>query len=148
MPKKPINPAEKKRRGTFRPDRLPPKKVTDIVEPLKEVPEPSAWLGAEAVKIFQVVSAELISRRQLDRAGLPLLELYCHSISSAVTLEKRVSVPGMKIEDIKRLQAISRGYTEQARKLAVEFGITPLSAGKVTVKSDNEEKPPNPFDII
>lgn len=147
---RPISKTEKQLRGTARSDREPQPKLSDIVKPLDHMPPPESWLSDSAKEIYHQAASELLERGQLQAVGLPLLAVYCHSVSKAKEIEVDLYKAGNNytITDYKRLQQIARAYLEQARKLAIEFGLTPYSQGKITIIPPKEEKEPNELDLI
>jgi len=53
-------------------------------------------------------------------------------------LYKPGSTGPLPINEYKKLQQVARANLEQARKLAVEFGFTPYSMGKIIVNPKEE----------
>jgi P27 family predicted phage terminase small subunit len=148
MPARTVPTKIKAAKGTLRKDR------TNFNEPnyliVREIPDPPEYLDEVGRKVYYSTAEELLRLGLLTNISLPLFVIYCVEISRYYEALKQLSTSPLIIKgtnggDPKPNPWIKIANTAllNATKLAGEFGITPATSGKVSVKkteSLNEDK--------
>lgn len=132
-----IIPDEIKRlKGTAQPCRMRPNspKIRDLVQ----LPEPHKSLKGEAKEIYLDTGQKLLQIGILNSVNLGTFVVYCFYLGLSLKYQSMLH----EAEDIDSAGKIQRLYSDavkNVRMMAVEFGITPSSAGKVTVPKKDEK---------
>jgi P27 family predicted phage terminase small subunit len=109
------------------------------------VPEPPAWLDAEAKAEWDRVTADLAGMGLLSRADRPALTALCVAWSRWVEAEAQVKKFGTVVKSPEKGFPMKSPYLsiadqalETMRKLMVEFGLTPSSRSRIKIPDGGE----------
>lgn len=116
------------------------------------VPAAPAWLSADAKREWRRVLPILVQRRILTTADLGSLENYCVAIGTVREMDRRLQVDGHVIDTDKGLKrhpgvGIRSDAMIQARLLAAELGLTPVSRSRPAIREDGDDDDLNPLDV-
>lgn len=108
------------------------------------VPKPPAWLSKDAKAEWKRVAAILVERNVLTDADLGTLESYCTATGLIRECQREINSKGLTIIGPKgpmRNPAINaqNAAITQARLLANELGLTPVSRSRPAIRDDNDE---------
>lgn len=128
----------KKLKGTAQPCRLRPDalKVKDLVN----LPTAHKSLKGEAKDIYEDVGHKLLSIGILNSVNIGNFVVYCYlmgRVSKLATLLNDVN----DVDDMAKVQKMHSDTVKNARMLAVEFGLTPSSSGKVHMPKQETKSP-------
>jgi phage terminase small subunit len=117
--------------GTARPDRLNPN------EPEFDLASgsPPSWLPKKAKEVWQERAVVLLERKVLTEADVELFAKYC-----IIAAKTRLMAKATKTDKVRQFLQLA----QQERLLAIEFGLTPASRGRVS--GDNSKPPKNPWE--
>ena len=122
-------------RGTKPHMREDPEAITDLDAP--------PWLSEDARREWDRVMPILSERRILTVADLGSLENYCIAIGTVRETERHLQQHGHVIDVeglFKRNPSVGIQSTsiQQARLLAAELGLTPVSRSRPTIREDDD----------
>ncbi|HEY8566594.1 MAG TPA: phage terminase small subunit P27 family [Beijerinckiaceae bacterium] len=102
---------------------------------LPTVPRPPSWLAKEAKAEWRRVMPLLVERRILTDADMGCVEAYCTAIARVREAEKLIAVEGLTMGSRKHpAVALQNDAMTQARQLAAELGLTPVSRSRPAVR--------------
>lgn len=118
-----------------------PHLVVDNSAVSKAPPAPS-WLSADAKREWKRVVPVLVERRILTTADLGSLENYCMAIGTIREMERQLQSDGYVIDTEKGAKrhpgvGIRDSAVIQARLLAAELGLTPVSRSRPAVRGES-----------
>lgn len=111
---------------------------------IDRVMAPPKWLSAYAKEEWKRAMPSLVERRILTRADLGGLENYCVARGRVREVEEMLQKTGFdpvlcRVQD-KAMQTV--------RQIGAEFGLTPVSRSRPTMRDDtNENDDDNPLNI-
>lgn len=114
--------------------------------PVNKLPAPPKWLSKDAKAEWKRVGPILIEeRRTLTLADLASFTNYCCAVGEVAEASRIIASEGMTYSGQsgpKKHPAISirTNAMTQARLLAAELGLTPVSRSRPSVREDNEDK--------
>lgn len=119
---------------------------------VKRVPSPPSWLSADAKKEWRRTMPILVERRILTTADLGSFENYCMAIGTVRSMDRQLQHDGHVIETEKGLKrhpavGIRDSAIIQARLLANELGLTPVSRSRPSIREEGDDDDLNPLDI-
>lgn len=125
--------------------------LTVVELPLDETAAPS-WLSADAKAEWRRVVPVLNERRILTDADRGSLENYCMAIGTARAMERTLQAEGHVymaggIPKKHPAVAIQSDAMTQARQLAAELGLTPVSRSRPSVREDKRDDEPDLFNF-
>lgn len=102
------------------------------------------WLDAAARAEWDRVMPELVQRKILTPADLGTLENYCLAIGQVRACQKLISERGLVLSNAKGTRKhpavqIQAGAMTQARQLAAELGLTPVSRSRPSIRDDGDD---------
>jgi P27 family predicted phage terminase small subunit len=108
---------------------------------LFEVPRPPAWLAKDAKAEWRRVAPILTERKTLTEADLGCLEAYCIAIGLMRTAQREIDAHGSLTMGSRKhpAVAIQSDAMTQARQLAAELGLTPVSRSRPAIRDDDAE---------
>lgn len=106
-----------------------------------EAPE---WLDAYARAEWDRVMPELIQRKILTPADIGTLENYCLAIGQVRECHRMIAQRGLVISNAKGTRKhpavqIQAAAMTQARQLAAELGLTPVSRARPSIRDDGDD---------
>lgn len=110
---------------------------------ISEVPEPPEWIGESAAAEWRRVVPDLVARGRISESDLASLENFCIAIGQIRDMQKLIAAEGAVINDPKRgprkhpAVAIRAEAMTQARLLANELGLTPVSRQRPGIRNGN-----------
>lgn len=119
--------------------------VVDNRGDMKEAPEPPEWIGEYAAAEWRRVAPDLVARGRLNEADLGTLESYCIAIGQVKEMQRQIAIEGAVINDPKRgprkhpAVSIRADAMTQARLLANELGLTPVSRQRPGMRNGNSD---------
>lgn len=135
---------------------LQPCRASDAIDfgKLEKVPPAPSHLNKPGRLIYRKVAARFIALNLLSDINLEIIQAYANEMGKYIEAEQILQESGRleiskdaegNILKITRLplDKMASEYFDNAKKLAVELGITPASAGKIKLP---EVKSSNPFD--
>ena len=126
-PKLPTN--IKQLKGTLQKCRQPKNEP----HPDPKIPTPPKFMSDEAKKEWNRISVELYKMGLLSEMDRASLALYCQSWGRILQYEQKVREEIDQDEIYKLLRVLAREY-DSARKFLTEFGMSPASRSKISVK--------------
>jgi P27 family predicted phage terminase small subunit len=130
----------KLREGTFRRDR-----DRNSPQPASRAPQRPSWLDPEAKREWSRV-VPVLERlgllAEIDRVGLAV---YCQAWARRVQCEKVLAERGTTYTNDKGEQKsrpelrIADGYTQELRRFAQQYGLTPSSRGRIQLPEGESE---------
>lgn len=142
--------ALKKLSGTDQPCRM---NANPEFQKVVKVPPPPTYLSKFGKKAYKITSHQLAALGLLSEINIPLVVMYANELGNYWEAQEDLSVNGRydtvvdkmgnKRKLRKDLDKAASNYFENVKKLAVELGITPASAGRIKMP---EKKSSNPFD--
>lgn len=97
-----------------------------------------AWLAKDAKAEWRRVAPILAERKTLTEADLGCLEAYCAAIGLMRAAQREIDEHGLTIGSRKHpAVAIQSDAMTQARQLAAELGLTPVSRSRPAVRDDD-----------
>ena len=121
------------------------KPETIVAGTMDDVPNAPTWLGKDAKAEWRRVAPILaVERKILTVADLPTLANYCAMIGRAIEAERQIATDGMfyvGASGPKRHPAVSlqKEAVGEARLLANELGLTPVSRSRPAIRNDGGE---------
>ena len=111
---------------------------------IRSIQPPPKWLSADAKAEWKKVFPSLVERRILTVADLGSLENYCVAIGTIREMERKLQVEGYVFvteSGLKRhpATAIRSEAMTQARLLAAELGLTPVSRSRPAIRDDEDD---------
>ena len=104
-------------------------------------------------KVYRMTAEQLAAIGLLNEINIPIVVMYAQELGNYWEAQEELNKKGRydKFTDIhgntrmirKDMDKAASNYFDNAKKLAVELGITPASAGKIRLP---EKKSSNPFD--
>lgn len=131
-------------RGTDQPCRMA---GSDVPGTTAVVTLPRSGLKGTAKKVFEVVAMELIHNRLLDVVGIDLVVAYAREIGLYHDLMRELEKKGYTIDVetkfgtmtvINPKRKVAESALMNAKALAVEFGLTPVSRSRVAALLSDE----------
>lgn len=109
---------------------------------VSKAPSVPSWLSADAKREWKRVVPVLVERRILTTADLGSLENYCMAIGTIREMERQLQSDGYVIDTEKGPKrhpgvGIRDSAVIQARLLAAELGLTPVSRSRPAVRGDS-----------
>lgn len=113
---------------------------------LTKAPPAPAWLSSHAKAEWRRIMPQLIARNVITRADLAGIENYCVAAGAVRQIAELLAMT--PIPDLK-LAGLQIRYTQTARQLAAEYGLTPTSRARIGTSADGggADASPNPLDI-
>lgn len=114
--------------------------------PVDKLPAPPNWLSKDAKAEWKRIAPILISdRKTLTLADLASFASYCCAVGEVAEASRIIAAEGMTFtgqSGPKKHPAVSirTNAMTQARLLAAELGLTPVSRSRPSVREDNENK--------
>ena len=110
------------------------------------------WFSKEARMEWNRVFPSLQARKVLTKPDLGMLEAYCTAVGVIRQCEADIQKNGLVVSTNtgpKRNPAYSMqsDATKNARQLAAELGLTPVSRSRPTVRGDNEDEGFGEYDL-
>ena len=104
------------------------------------VPRAPAWLARDAKAEWKRVAPILTERRTLTEADLGCLEAYCAAIGLMRAAQRQIDAEGLTMGSRKHpAVAIQSDAMTQARQLAAELGLTPVSRSRPAIRDDDHD---------
>lgn len=144
-PKKPT--ALKKLSGTYRPDR----EIENEMMPakLQFAPDAPEFLDSREALVWESVCTELSEMEMLHRVDLPLIASYCSEITNYFRTVERLKVEGVTFTSYNKngdpyqmanpLIGIKNSYFNNAKAMAIQFGLTPGARTKIAAPPAERE---------
>lgn len=145
--RRPVPTAIKEIRG--HPGHRPKNEAEPVLAPAELSQEPPRNLSPEAVAIWHEYIPELLAKRVLTKADVPIFAMYCSSyaewqkydaempIKGPYTFMRRKNSAGEEVGDIYTFWNPARTIRNEARdatlRLAAELGLSPSSRSRVKV---------------
>jgi P27 family predicted phage terminase small subunit len=113
---------------------------------LSSHPKPPAWLGMAARREWQRVIPILCERRILTEADLGCLQSYCVAIGRIEECEATLRAEGMFFTGENGVPRphpairVSDSAMTQARQIAAEMGLTPVSRSRPAMEQEPPEE--------
>lgn len=134
---RPLPPAVKLARGTYRQDRHGP--VAGKVGEAIELPEAPSWLGVAGQEAWQRFGSIAAENGQLEARFLACLERLCDAYDRLSEAKEdirdngRTAVTEKGFEHARPAVAAEKEARDEIRRYLIEFGWTPSSAGGVSI---------------
>jgi P27 family predicted phage terminase small subunit len=108
--------------------------------------KPPVWLSPDAKKEWCRVLPLLIQRQILTAGDLASFASYCAAVGQIIEAQRIIRKEGMTFlgaSGPKKHPAVGimNDAQTQARQLAAELGLTPVSRSRPTIRDDNGEDP-------
>ncbi len=122
-------------------------------EAVDKAPSVPSWLSTEAKAEWRRVIPGLVKRKILTQADLGSLENYAIAMGTVRLMDSKLQEEGYVFASENGLKrhpatAIRSEAMTQARQLAAELGLTPVSRSRPVMRNDdNENEDENPLDI-
>jgi len=105
-------------------------------------PKPPSWLSRDAKAEWKRVIPLLIERRILTEADMATFANYCLQIGRIIEAQRTIDAEGMFFDGTsgpKRHPAVGvqNDAATQARQLAAELGLTPVSRSRPAIRDDD-----------
>ncbi len=113
--------------------------------PVEAVPRPPAWLSKDAKAEWRRVAPILINeRRTLTVADLASLANYCQAVGQAAEASRIITRDGLTFMSANGPKkhpavAIRSDAMTQARLLAAELGLTPVSRSRPSIREEDRD---------
>jgi P27 family predicted phage terminase small subunit len=112
------------------------------------MPRPPGWLSRDAKAEWKRVVPLLMDRRILTDADLATFASYCLATGQVIEAQRIIAVEGMiymGTSGPKRHPAvgIANDAMTQARQLAAELGLTPVSRSRPAIRDDDGQEDDN-----
>lgn len=120
---------------------------------IRSVKPPPKWMSADSKAEWKKVFPSLVERRILTVADLGSLEHYCIAVGTVREMERKLQAEGYVFvgeNGLKRHPAtvVRSEAMTQARLLAAELGLTPVSRSRPAIRDDDEkDDDDNPLNI-
>lgn len=103
------------------------------------VPSAPAWLSKDAKAEWRRIMPLLVERRILTDADMGMVENYCLAIGTVREAQRTIAMEGLTIGNRKHpAVAIQNDAMTQARQLAAELGLTPVSRSRPAMRDDGK----------
>lgn len=131
---------------------IKPAAILPGTDTLLAVPMPPAWLSKEAKAEWRRVAPILFNRRILTHADLGTLESYCTATGTVRDMQRRINQDGAIVSTEKGPKrhpalGVQNAAMMQARLLANELGLTPVSRSRPAIRDEHGSKD-NPLDVV
>lgn len=111
-------------------------------KPMIRIPNPPKFLSIPAKEEWERISKELYTLGLLSEMDRSALSLYCQAWGRIVEFEGMIAAETDQDEMFKIIKMLDKTYTH-ARLFLTEFGMSPASRSKISVKKSDGKK--NPF---
>ena len=102
-------------------------------------PNAPTWLSKEARAEWRRIMPQLVERRILTEADMGSVENYCVAIGQVRAAQRILDLEGLTLGNRKHPAfAIQIDAMTQARQLAAELGLTPVSRSRPAVRDEGQ----------